>query len=227
MGGLRLVPLRVPVNQAFSGDLKQLMEQAKPLVDMASRYSAKLTASGGSAASADETAQFRAYVLSMGIDNPVTREAVGPGSRYHRELARELASFLPQVLGDHGGSLTLTDAYCLYNRARGNVLVSPLDLKNACAQFEALHLPVRMVQFPSGVIVLEDASRSPELVVQDTQAAVAHASDTGLSGAEYARLTGVSVTVARERLLRAEREGLVCRDDTVEGLRFFPNRFLG
>lgn len=28
------------------------------------------------------------------------------------------------------------------------------------------------------------------------------------------------------RLLVTERTGLVCRDDSVEGLRFYPNRFL-
>ena len=36
----------------------------------------------------------------------------------------------------------------------------------------------------------------------------------------------LSVILARERLLAAEGAGLLARDDTVEGLRFFPNRFL-
>ena len=37
----------------------------------------------------------------------------------------------------------------------------------------------------------------------------------------------VSTTLAREYLLTTERCGLICRDDTVESLSFFPNRFLG
>jgi ESCRT-II complex subunit VPS36 len=32
--------------------------------------------------------------------------------------------------------------------------------------------------------------------------------------------------VAQEQLLQAEKAGRICRDDTVEGLRFYPNRFL-
>lgn len=36
----------------------------------------------------------------------------------------------------------------------------------------------------------------------------------------------VSVILARERLLAAEAEGRLVRDDTVEGLRFYPNKFL-
>ena len=37
----------------------------------------------------------------------------------------------------------------------------------------------------------------------------------------------VSTTLAREYLLTTERCGLICRDDTVESLSFYPNRFLG
>ena len=36
----------------------------------------------------------------------------------------------------------------------------------------------------------------------------------------------LSVILARERLLAAETDGLVCRDDSVEGLRFYPNKFI-
>ena len=48
-----------------------------------------------------------------------------------------------------------------------------------------------------------------------------------LTAEELARATGLSVTLARERLLLSERRGLTCRDDTAEGLRFYINRFLG
>jgi ESCRT-II complex subunit VPS36 len=34
------------------------------------------------------------------------------------------------------------------------------------------------------------------------------------------------VVLAKERLLAAEGRGLLCRDDSVEGLRFYPNLFL-
>ena len=54
----------------------------------------------------------------------------------------------------------------------------------------------------------------------------ASAASGGLSAEELSRAAGISVVLARERLLAAEAAGAACRDDSVEGLRFYPNRFL-
>uniref|UniRef100_A0A672KYS1 Vacuolar protein-sorting-associated protein 36 n=2 Tax=Sinocyclocheilus grahami TaxID=75366 RepID=A0A672KYS1_SINGR len=51
-------------------------------------------------------------------------------------------------------------------------------------------------------------------------------SDKGsLTAEEFAKLLGLSVLLAKERLLLAEKMGHLCRDDSVEGLRFYPNLF--
>jgi len=47
-----------------------------------------------------------------------------------------------------------------------------------------------------------------------------------LTAEELSRQQGLSVILATERLLAAETEGLLCRDYSVQGLRFYPNRFL-
>ena len=50
------------------------------------------------------------------------------------------------MLHDHdriqrlGGAVSLTDLYCLYNRARGTELVSPDDLLEAVKLMESLRL---------------------------------------------------------------------------------------
>ena len=49
---------------------------------------------------------------------------------------------------------------------------------------------------------------------------------TSLSAQELANLVNISVLLAKERLLLTESVGGVCRDDSDEGLRFFPNLFL-
>ena len=46
-----------------------------------------------------------------------------------------------------------------------------------------------------------------------------------MSASDLAHHQNVSVTLAKEMLLQAELRGLVCRDDSQEGLRFYPNRF--
>lgn len=47
-----------------------------------------------------------------------------------------------------------------------------------------------------------------------------------LSVQELAQLLSISLLLAQERLLTAERAGKICRDDSIEGLRFYPNLFL-
>ena len=38
--------------------------------------------------------------------------------------------------------------------------------------------------------------------------------------------SGTALVIAKERLLAAENLGKLCRDDTIEGLRFYPNLIL-
>lgn len=47
-----------------------------------------------------------------------------------------------------------------------------------------------------------------------------------LSVEELAQILSISLLLAQERLLTAERAGRICRDESIEGLRFYPNRFL-
>lgn len=41
------------------------------------------------------------------------------GKSYYEELAREFAGFMLPVLNSKSSMIALTDAYCLFNRARG------------------------------------------------------------------------------------------------------------
>ena len=111
----------------------------------------------------------------------------------------------------------------MYNRARGVALVSPDDLVRAAAQFAPLGLPLCARTFPSGVAVVQLAALDPRAAAATLAAAVAAAGH--LSAAQLAHARGVSAVLALEDLLAAEALGLLCRDDTVEGLAFFPNRF--
>ncbi len=47
-----------------------------------------------------------------------------------------------------------------------------------------------------------------------------------LTEEKLSRRAGVSVILTRERLLAAEEAGAACRDDSVEGMRFYHNRIL-
>ncbi|XP_032219983.2 vacuolar protein-sorting-associated protein 36 [Nematostella vectensis] len=209
------------INKAFK-DLDALMEKAKEMVEIADKVASKLEEKKGSITE-DETVMFKSYLLSMGIDNPVTRDTVGTGANYHNELAKELGKFLDAIIKDEGGMMALSDVYCRFNRARGMELVSPEDLVNASQQFEKLRIPLRLRRFDSGVLVVQSISHSDEEVVISTKKAL---DDKGsLTAEELAHFAEVSVMLAKERLVVTEKAGKACRDDSVEGLRFYPNLF--
>ena len=48
------------------------------------------------------------------------------------------AQFVREPLQKAGGTLLLTDVYCMYNRARGSSLISPEELVEACNNWESL-----------------------------------------------------------------------------------------
>jgi ESCRT-II complex subunit VPS36 len=80
------------VSVAFK-DLDALIDKAKEMVNVVNKFAAKMEEKKGSITE-DETAQFRSYMLSVGISNPVTRDTQVSTSKYHSELSRELADFL-------------------------------------------------------------------------------------------------------------------------------------
>ena len=120
--------------------------------------------------------------------------------------------------------MTLTDSFCRVNRARGLELISPEDLLYACQALADLNLPLRLHKFDTGVMVLQSSSHSQEELVQNTTNMVE--SSGNLSPEDLSQSLGLSVVLAKERLLAAENEGKVVRDDSLEGLRFYPNMFL-
>ncbi|MCJ8742561.1 hypothetical protein PDJAM_G00083500, partial [Pangasius djambal] len=209
------------ISEAFE-DLSKLMEKAKEMVELSRSIANKIKDKQGDITE-DETIRFKSYLLSMGIANPVTRETHGSGTHYHMQLAKQLGDMLQAPLEERGGMMALTEVYCLVNRARGMELLSPEDMVNACKLFESLKLPLRLRVFDSGVMVVQLQSHSEEEMIAS---AIDNVSEKGsLTAEEFAKLLGLSVLLAKERLLLAEKMGHLCRDDSVEGLRFYPNLF--
>uniref|UniRef100_A0A665XCJ8 Vacuolar protein-sorting-associated protein 36 n=1 Tax=Echeneis naucrates TaxID=173247 RepID=A0A665XCJ8_ECHNA len=187
------------ISEAFE-DLSKLMVKAKEMVELSRSIANKIKDKQGDITE-DETIRFKSYLLSMGIANPVTRETHGSGTHYHMQLAKQLGDMLQAPLE----------------------LLSPEDLVNACKMFESLKLPLRLRVFDSGVMVVQLQSHSEEEMIAS---ALDNVSEKGsLTAEEFAKLLGLSVLLSKERLLLAEKMGHLCRDDSVEGLRFYPNLF--
>jgi len=143
------------MNEAFS-DLNTLMDKARDLVTLAEKFAEKMkkAAEQQSKEEADsEQQEFDNMLVSIGLGSIVTKASAG--ALFHKELARQLVDFLKIPIEKEHGMMLMTDAYCLYNRARGTDLISPEDMKSACSLFDSLALELTVKKFDnSGVIVI-------------------------------------------------------------------------
>lgn len=207
----------VAIGGAFE-DLDALMARAKEMVALAESFAAQVALTKSPEAKAALERSSKALGLNNGT---ITKDMAG--EIFHAELARQLADFLERgVLKQEGGMITLIDLFALYNRARGVDLVSPADLYQAAGLFQKLRLPMRIRVFKSGVIVVQDSSKTDEAIARSIVAFVKEQKD-GVFAKDVAHKFGWSVGIATEELELAESNAKVCRDVTAAGIRYFEN----
>ncbi|XP_053600270.1 vacuolar protein-sorting-associated protein 36 isoform X2 [Plodia interpunctella] len=204
-------------------DLTKLMAKAKDMVAISKNISTKIREKQGDI-SEDDTVRFKSYLMSLGIDDPVTRDAFRSDSDYYLGLSQQISDMMVAVLMECGGIMSLADVWCRVNRARGLELISPEDLLNACKLLQTIGAPMSLRKFPSGACVLQLNSNRDEEVAKSTSELLEE--NGSLTPVKLSQIASVSVLLARERLFTTERLGLACRDESIEGLAFYPNLFL-
>jgi len=226
------------IGSAFE-DLDALMASAKEIIALAESFARR--ADGGGGAEASALAAESASQLGL----VATKDIAGGGSEslYLSELARNLAEFLTDdargVLRRAGGIISLVDLWAVFNRARGGVeLVSPHDFEKAARLWEKLRLPVRLRTFRSGVLVVQARDRTDEATIKALLAWLRDRHDDpperdvpwdwqefgrGVMAYDVARRFGWSIGVAEEELAMAEERGVLCREEGIEGLKFWEN----
>jgi ESCRT-II complex subunit VPS36 len=213
-------------DEALGGDSEQLLKEASELLTVIQKYVSVLQKKQQTTDSQEmEDAQQLASMLEdMGMASALTKKQIGSGKRgenvdeYYELLARQVADFVLPKLPKMGGVLTLTDVFCLFNRARGTNLISPDDLAEACQLLSTLNLGISKRTFPSGIVVIQMDS-----MLDNSEKIVELCPTTAL---EASHVLKMSPLLATEQLEEAERMGLLCRDETLERTCFFPNRFL-
>ncbi|OAY65418.1 Vacuolar protein sorting-associated protein 36 [Ananas comosus] len=217
------------LNDAFQ-DLNALMSKAKEMVQLAEKMRLKLLSNSTAQANSNDEEMgskqdMQDWLLSVGIVSPVTKESAG--ALYHQQLSRQLADFVKLPLERAGGMMSLVEVYCLFNRARGTELISPEDLLQACAIWEKFDVPVMLRKFDSGVKVIQNKSHSDDEVFARIKS-LAQKPDAlrkGISPSDAAFTLGIAPALAKEHLLTAESKGLLCRDVSPDGFRFYINLF--
>lgn len=231
------------IGSAFE-DLEALMASAKEIVALAETFARQVHNSGGGAGSSEANRLLTESASQLGL--VTTKDVVGGSgseSLYISELARNLAEFLTDdargILKRSGGIISLVDLWAMFNRARGGVeLVSPMDLEKAVRQWEKLQLPVRLRTFKSGVMVAQGADRTDESTVKTILAWMKDLHEfppdrevawdwrefgRGVTAQDAAERFGWSIGVAEEELEMAEERGALCREEGIEGLKFWEN----
>jgi ESCRT-II complex subunit VPS36 len=217
--------------QAFAadGDAETLLKEAGDLVQIIKKYVGMLDKQQELDSQQEEDAtKLAALLQDMGMASALVKSDFrGREEAYYQQTARQLADFVRPKLVQAGGFMTLTDVYCLYNRARASNLISPEDLLQAVSYMPALHLGMSQRHFPSGLTVLQDDAvddeKSAALLVAAADMNI-H-TQSGITADQAAKYLKLSAVLAHEQLLAAELAGALVRDETLESLSFFPNRF--
>lgn len=230
-------------------DIDAFLREATELSRVIEKYSATIereraSAGASSDKSGKDTEKLVGMLENMGMASALS--AKQSGSQYHKQLARQLVDFLRHndKLTKAGNMMTLTDAYCLFNRARGTNMISPEDLIKAINLMKELKLGISKRSFASGVMVIQDDSFDDEKMANklanlasssmdaslkqsntDTTNVVNESFIGGITVMDVCRSLKISALLANEQLLSAEQMGWLCRDSTIEGVRFFPNLF--
>ncbi|KAH7350255.1 EAP30/Vps36 family-domain-containing protein [Pyrenochaeta sp. MPI-SDFR-AT-0127] len=234
-------------NEAMIGgafeDLEALMTSAKEIIALAEQFASQANLGTNGSGEASALASQLASALSLVTTKDMLGTGSGSESLYVSELSRNLAEWLTDdtrgVLRKEGGIVTLVDLWAVFNRARGGVeLVSPTDFEKAARMWDTLRLPVRLRQFKSGLLVVQGRDRTDEKTIASllTWLKGLHqeppAMDItwdwetygrGVTAQETAERFGWSVGVATEELEMAEEAGALCREQGIDGFRFWEN----
>jgi len=204
------------IGSAFS-DMASLREKARDLAALAQQLK-----SYEEETKDEELKEIRGVMNSLGFTTGVSEETAG--KNFHEQLARELCDFVYPHCEAAGGLISLYDVYCLYNRSRPSSMISPTDLLNACKLMQKKAMPLVLHEFKSGIKTLQISMRSDAQMMERVMGMVrAH---EHLSVVQLSSLMSVSPIVAKQYLLIGEDQGLLCRDDSLEGLHFYENRLV-
>jgi ESCRT-II complex subunit VPS36 len=228
------------IGNAFE-DLEALMASAKQIVALAETLARESGMAEENAAETSAVLSESAAALGM----VTTKDMLGSGAEnlYLSELSRNLAEYLTDdrkgILQKEGGIMSLIDLWAILNRSRNGVeLVSPADFQKAAELWDKLRLPVRLRRFKSGLLVVQRYDWTDETTIQQFQAWLSelrqippiepvpwdwHLFGRAITAQEVAQRFKWSVGVAAEELEMAEDRGILCREEGIEGLRFWGN----
>lgn len=240
------------IGSAFE-DLEALMTSAKEVIAMAERFAAQNSTNDATSAEASALLSDMGLITTRDMLSKSGGSETLYITELSRNLAEYLTDDARGILRREGGIISLVDLWAVFNRTRNGIeLVSPLDFEKAAQMWDQLRLPIRLRRFKSGLLVVQGRDRTddktvasllawlkelhnfpPDIGISDDFSTVAgppvtwdwRAFGRGVTAQETAERFGWSVGVASEELEMAEERGALCREQGVDGVRFWENYF--
>jgi len=123
--------------------------------------------------------------------------------------------------------MTLTDLYCVYNRARGIDLISPNDLLKATEKLGTLGVGIELKAFASlSLNVVKLSCLDEKHICSEIISVLKNMDDqSGLDSLSIAKALNISVDIAKAQLRTALDLGFICEDSYPYGTCYFQNLF--
>ena len=138
------------ISSSFSG-IENLRKNAESMIELAKEIRVKL---------GNQNSELNGILSKIGFVDPVTKEV--SGSDFYLNLGEQINEFFCQYFSSNPNIkvLTLIDAYCIYNRARGANTISPKDMTQALKYFEKNNYQIMVKNFNNEMIVLHSKEYS-------------------------------------------------------------------
>ena len=153
------------ISSSFN-DIQSLRENAEAMISLAQQIRAKLsTSKANTSENASQAAEINSVLSKIGFIDPVTKEVAG--SDYYIKLAEQINLYFTDYFKKNPDIkvITLIDAYCIYNRARGGNTISPKDMTQAINNFDKVAGEIKVKNFNKEMIVLHTSEFSNENLI--------------------------------------------------------------
>jgi ESCRT-II complex subunit VPS36 len=211
------------LQQSSLSDLKSLITHAQDVIKIIEQYTLVKRGLIDENNESEEN-ELETILRDIGYMTPILKNTTSNQSLYFQKLSSQISDFLcidSRIFEKGGGIITLTDAYYMYNRARGSSLLSPEDFFKAC---ENLKNNLIVKRYPSGVIVILSQSLDATIIMSERILELTNTFGK-ISILDISRDLKLSLVIAKEHLLAVETQGFLCRDECLSGIFFYPNLF--
>lgn len=208
-------------------DLDAFFSLAKDTMSLADQFAEKMDGLTGTQQS-DKVQQLLNKSNQLGVlrGNHLDNVPVSANSRlYDIELCKSISEVLRTRLKADTDTVTMTQAWAIYNRSRKANLIPPTRFVKACELIDSMEVGITTSKMNSGLILfqLKTSNHSGKLL-----SAILEVMNPSTTALKCAMRLHWSIGVTLERLYQAEMDGYIVRDvyeESGSSLLYWKNEF--